>query len=224
LLAAVITYVAIFGLLAIFFPRRACIYALGALLLLLCIYWLRFDHSILANDRYYLRTAVLVAMSLLGVMAALVAITREGIVHNPLARLRHSLVSPRNGACAVASLLVAVTLVHAVETGKFITAWSRYQSAIAALAMGDESDAELGNPRFVSSARVSQDLAPLAWFSTIPYLSVILSNFRPNRLVIDPSGNYFWLSCATATNNTLRELAVPVQARELIRTYSCLHR
>jgi hypothetical protein len=90
--------------------------------------------------------------------------------------------------------------------------------------MGDESDVELGNPRFVSSARVSQDLAPLAWFSTIPYLSVILSNFRPNRLVIDPAGNYFWLSCATATNSRDRELVVPVQAREWIRTYSCLHR
>ena len=126
--------------------------------------------------------------------------------------------------CALASILVAVTLIHAVETGKFVTAWSGYRDAIAALAMSEESNSELGYPRFVSSRRVPRDLAPLEWFSTIPYLSVILSNFRPNRLIIDPTGNYFWLSCATATNNRDRELIVPVQTRELIRTYSCLHR
>jgi hypothetical protein len=166
---------------------------------------------------------VLVATSLLGIMAALAAMTREKIVENPLANL-HGLISSRNGICALASLLVVVTLIHAIETGKFITAWSRYQNEIAGLAMSHESDAELGDPRFVSSQRGAPELAPLAWFSTIPYLSVLLSNFRPNRLVIDPSGNYFWLSCATATNNSRRELAVPVQARELIRTYSCLHR
>jgi hypothetical protein len=64
----------------------------------------------------------------------------------------------------------------------------------------------------------------LAWFSTIPYLSVILANFSPNRLVIDPAGNYFWLSCATATQNRDAKRAVSVEARDLIRIYSCLHR
>jgi hypothetical protein len=224
LVTAVIAYAAIFGLLSIFFPKRACIHTLGALLALLCIYWLRFDHSILANDRYYLRTAVLVVTCLLGVMAALVAMTNERIVHDPIARLQRSFVSSRTGICALASLLAVVTLIHVVETGKFVTAWSRYQNAIAALAMGSDSDVELGDPHFVSSQRVSPELAPLAWFSTIPYLSVLLSNFQPNRLVIDPAGNYFWLSCATATHNSHRELAVPAQARALIRTYSCLHR
>jgi hypothetical protein len=64
----------------------------------------------------------------------------------------------------------------------------------------------------------------LEWFSTIPYLSAILSNFGPNRLVIDPAGNYFWLSCATATHSMEKPLVVPLHTRELIRTYSCLHR
>ena len=114
--------------------------------------------------------------------------------------------------------------IHVVETGKFVTAWSRYLDAIAGLAMGNESDPDLGDPRFVSSGRAAPDLAPMEWFSTIPYLSVIISNFRPNRLVIHPTGNYFWLSCTTATRNRDRQLAVPVQARELIRVYSCLHR
>ena len=79
LLAAVIAYAAIFGLISIWLPKRACIFALGILLLLLCIYWGRFDHSVHANSRYYLRTALVVATPLLGVMAALVAMTREGI-------------------------------------------------------------------------------------------------------------------------------------------------
>jgi hypothetical protein len=224
LLAAVVTYAAMYGLISIYFPKGACLYSFGALLVFLCVYWLRFDHSVLANDRYYLRTAVLVATFLLGIMAALAAMTREGLVQNRLATFQQTVVSSQDRICALTSLLVAVTLIHAVETVKFVSAWSHYQSAIAALAVSNESDAALSDPRFVSSRRVSPELALLAWFSTIPYLSVILANFRPNRLVIDPAGNYFWLSCATATSNAKRELVVPVQAREWIRIYSCLHR
>ena len=92
------------------------------------------------------------------------------------------------------------------------------------LAMSTESDPALGDPRFVSAERISPALAPLSWFSTIPYLSIIVSNFSPGRLVIDPAGNYFWLSCETATRSRDAERAVPVQTRELVRIYSCLHR
>jgi len=224
LLAAVVAYGVMLGLISIWLPKRACICALAILLLLLCIYWLHFDHSVHASSRYYLRTALVIVTPLLGVMAALAAMTREGIVVGPLAKLQHGLVSSRKSVCALASILVAVTAIHVVETGKFVTAWSRYLDAIAGLAMGNESDPDLGDPRFVSSGRAAPDLAPLELFSTIPYLSVILSDLRPNRLVIHPTGNYFWLSCTTATRNRDRQLAVPVQARELIRVYSCLHR
>ena len=113
---------------------------------------------------------------------------------------------------------------HVVETGKFVASWIDYRDAITMLAMSSNSDPALGDPRFVSTVRISPALAPLSWFSTIPYLSIILSNFSPNRLVVDPAGNYFWLSCGTATRNRDAELAVPVQARELVRVYSCLHR
>jgi hypothetical protein len=64
----------------------------------------------------------------------------------------------------------------------------------------------------------------LSWFSTTPYLSVIAANFSPNRLVIDPAGNYFWLSCSTATVNEESARAVSTSARSLVRIYSCLHR
>jgi hypothetical protein len=114
--------------------------------------------------------------------------------------------------------------VHVVETGKFVAAWRDYRAAVAALAIGDESDPALGNPRFVSSDRIAADLNRLSWFSTTPYLSVVLANFRPNRLVIDPAGNYFWLSCGTATANEKAARATPESGRDLIRIYSCLHR
>ena len=225
LLTAVIGYGAMVIPLSIWLPRRACISALGLLLGLLAIYWLRFDHSIHASSRYYLRTALVIATPLLGALAAITAMAREGIVLNRPARLRHTLISPRDGTlCALASIFLVVNLIHAIETGKFVASWMDYRDAIAGLAMGSESDPALGDPRFVSAERISPTLAPLSWFSTIPYLSIILSNFSPNRLVIDPAGNYFWLSCETATRSKDAELAVPEQTRELVRVYSCLHR
>ena len=192
---------------------------------LLSIYWLHLDHSVHASSRYYLRTALVIVTPLLGALAALAALTREGIVPNRLARQRHALISPRGGTlCALTSIFLVVTLIYAIETGKFVASWIDYRDAIAMLAKSSNSDPALGDPRFVSAERISPALAPLSWFSTIPYLSIILSNFSPNRLVIDPAGNYFWLSCGTATRNRDAELVVPVQTRELVRVYSCLHR
>jgi hypothetical protein len=95
---------------------------------------------------------------------------------------------------------------------------------VATLAASNESDPSLGDERFISSARIAPQLNRLSWFSTTPYLSVLVSNFRPNRIVVDPAGNYFWLSCATATANAEATRTVPKQARDLIRVYSCLHR
>ena len=225
LLAAIIAYGGILMLMSIWLPRWACIWALGILLGLLSIYWLHLDHSVHASSRYYLRTALVIVTPLLGALAALAAMTREGIAPNRLARQRHALISPRGGTlCALASIFLVVTLIYAIETGKFVASWIDYRDAIAMLAKSSNSDPALGDPRFVSAERISPALAPLSWFSTIPYLSIILSNFSPNRLVIDPAGNYFWLSCGTATRNKDAELVVPVQTRELVRVYSCLHR
>lgn len=224
LLASVIAYGALFMLFSKWLPRRACIVALGLLLGALTIYWLRFDHALHADSRYYLRTALVVAIPLLGALAAITAMIREEI-DLELASLGHSLISRRDRAlCALASMFMVVTVIHLVETGKFVASWVDYRDAVAGLAMSDQSDPRLGDPRFVSAERIRPALAALSWFSTVPYLSIILSNFAPNRLVIDPAGNYFWLSCETATKNRDAALAVPVQARELVRVYSCLHR
>ncbi|MEH2470600.1 hypothetical protein V1281_000158 [Nitrobacteraceae bacterium AZCC 2161] len=40
-----------------------------------------------------------------------------------------------------------MTVVHVIETGKFVAAWADYRTAVAALAMSDQSDPVLGNPR-----------------------------------------------------------------------------
>jgi hypothetical protein len=224
LLAAVIAYVAALMLFSIWMPNQACRCALATVLGLLFFYWLRFDHDVHASSRYYLRTALVILTPLFGTTAAFAALTEEGIMSDRWARLQHRLTSSRNWACALASVFVIVTSIHAIETGKFVTAWADYRNAVEALAQSREADAALGDPRFVSSQRISPALGPLSWFSTTPYLSVILSNFSPNRLVIDPIGNYFWLSCSTATRSKDAEISAQGKTRELIRIYSCFHR
>jgi hypothetical protein len=224
LLVAIMACFALLKLVSIWLPKRSCLVALSVLLVLLCIYWLGFDRAVHANSRYYMRTVLVIVIPLLGILAALSAMRREGFFVNAATRLERALPPFSHRTCALASMLIVVTSIHVIETTKFVTAWSRYRDAIATLAMSEDADPALGGPRFISSKRIPPDLAPLGWFSTIPYLSAILSDFRPNRLVIDPDGNYFWLSCATATQSMNRELVVSREVRELIRTYSCLHR
>ncbi len=206
-------------------PDRAYLYAAAIAAVVLLIYWLRFDHSIHASSRYYLRTAVVIVTPMFGALAALSAMSSDGTLAFPLPGvIRAKAALSSRAALPLAAMFMLLTLVHVVETGKFVTSWRHYKSAIAALATGDQSDPALGDPRFVSSDRIASDLAPLSWFSTTPYLSVLLADFTPNRLVIDPAGNYFWLSCATATANATAARSVPQAGRDLIRIYSCQHR
>jgi len=120
--------------------------------------------------------------------------------------------------------IILCTAIHVVQTAKFVTEWTAYKAAVKALALGSASDPALGDPRFVSSHRISPELNQLGWFSTVEYLSAIVSDFKPARIVVDPAGNYFWLSCKTATDNARAMRSVPAPARDLVRIYSCLHR
>jgi hypothetical protein len=225
LLVALIGYGVIVAATSMIFPARAWIYSFAIVLVLLSIYWLQFDHSVHASSRYYLRTVLVLLTPMFGAVAALSAMAGDDVVFRPFAGLQQLLISPGSEAPRIlAGAFAIVMLIHAVETGKFVTAWTDYRNAVAALATGQEADPALGNPQFVSSERIRPGLKALSWFSTIPYLSVVLANFSPTRLVIDPAGNYFWLSCATATENRDAERAVPRRARELVRIYSCLHR
>jgi len=225
LLAALAGYSVIFLVLLRLAQDKAHLYAAAVVMAALTIYWLWFDQTIHASSRYYLRTALVIVTPVLGALAALGAIYGDGRLAFPLLGLERSKTAVRHRwAKPLAAAFILLTLVHVIETVKFVAAWTDYRTAVAALATGDQSDPALGNPHFVSSERIASRLNRLSWFSTTPYLSVIVADFMPNRLVIDPTGNYFWLSCATATANAKAARALQAESRDLVRIFSCLHR
>jgi hypothetical protein len=227
LLATLAGYLLGLGFLARWSPDRAPVVAATITAVALAAYWLVADHSLHAEDRYYLRTVLVIVTPVLGVMAAVHAHWADGrltFARANEARLR-TLLPGRAAVNAIAGAFCLVLLVHAVETAKFVAAWTKYKAALAALATGTASDPWLGDPRFVSSDRIGGGLDRLAWFSTTPYLSVIVANFAPRRLVMDKrADNYFWLSCETATANFKADRAVPSGSRDLVRIHACLHR
>jgi hypothetical protein len=220
LAGALAAYGAIFLVLERFAPGKAHIYAAGIVALALVYYWLSLDHSLHAANRYYMRTALFVATLTFGPLASLYALRADGALNLALLdRLAGTVVTR-----AIAGAFVLVMLIHFVETAKFVTEWTQYKAAVAALANGEASDPALGDARFVSSERIGAELNRLSWNSTTPYLSVILAKFAPARLAVDPTGNYFWLSCKTATASFNASRAVPAPTRDLLRIYACLHR
>lgn len=227
LFAAIASYGVILFAFARLLPAKAHIYAVSVVAAALAAYWISFDHGLHAADRYYLRTILVIVTPMLGILAALHVLHaggRQMLTLPGRARLT-ALLSSRAIARAIGGAFVLVMLVHAVETAKFVTAWSKYKAAVTELATGTVSDPSLGDPRFVSSERIGPDLNRLSWFSTTPYLSVIVTNFVPTRLVLDPrANNYFWLSCKTATANFKAARAIPIETRRLVRVYACLHR
>ncbi len=204
-------------------PLYAAILCAAALV----VYWLWFDKSLLTDARYELRTVLLIATPALGLLAAIDAMREEEWRKSPLAFLAPlaRAVKEKLDSQILIGAIALILLVHAVETTKFVRVWSSYKDAVRALAIGTESDPALGDARFVSSKRIAPDLNRLAWNSTTPYLSVLVApGLAPTRLVVDPDTGYFWLSCATARRSTEASIALPLQARELIEKYSCLHR
>jgi hypothetical protein len=225
LFAVIAGYGIVVLILARIAPARASISAAVIVAMALTLYWLWFDHALHASNRYYMRTALVIAAPVLGGLAAVYALNADDWLRlaKPLLT-RGMAVIARVPARMIAGVFLLVMLVHAVETAKYVSAWTNYKAAVRELATGATSDTALGDARFVSSARIGADLNRLSWFSTTPYLSIVVANFAPTRLVIDPTSNYFWLSCTTATKNFDAERAVPRETRALVRTYACLHR
>jgi len=225
LVAALVSYVLIYFGLSRLVPGKTYLYATATTVMALAIYWLWFDHALHASNRYYLRTALVLVTPLLGIAAGLYAMRADGLtLPTPsLERLLTKLTSSGAVQATIGAFLL-VTVVHAVETAKFVVAWEHYKSTLAALATGSASDPALGDPRFVSSDRIGPDLNRLSWNSTTPYLSVITANLVPNRLVVDPAANYYWLSCETAAANYRAVRPIPEATRSLVRIYACLHR
>ena len=182
-------------------PARAHVYAATAVALALAGYWSWFDHSIHTENRYYLRTVVLVMTPGFGMMAAAYAFNPDGRLKPRIALVPQLMNALSSGTMrrGVLGALMLLLLVHAVETAKFASAWDSYKTAVRSLAIGTASDPALGNARFVSSDRIGASLNRLSWFSTTHFLSVLVApNLVPARLVIEPSANYFWLACKTA--------------------------
>jgi hypothetical protein len=227
LFGTIVGYGVVLLVLARLAPANAPILSTAIVAALLAAYWVLADHGLHAADRYYLRTILVIVTPMLGVLAAMHVLSADGRQILPILGLPRilAMLSRRAVARAVAGVFVLAMLVHAVETAKFVVAWTKYKAAVAALATGRASDRSLGDPHFVSSERIGASLNRLSWFSTTPYLSVILAKFAPARLVLDPrANNYFWLSCETATANLKADRAVPAESRRLVRVNACLHR
>ncbi len=227
LLAAIAGYSVALLLFRRVVSNSAPTYAALVSALLLGIHWLWFDHALLSDARYGLRTALLIATPVFGALAALSAAHDEGGGRSAFPTIVRLVGVIREWANPrmITGAIVLVLLVHAVETAKFIAAWSQYKIAVRALAMGSAADPALGDPRFVSSHRIAAGPNRLAWSSTTPFLSVLLApDLDPARLVVDPDAGYFWLSCATASRSEKKGTAIPAPARQLIRLHACLNR
>ena len=214
-----------FALTRVMNADTALLVAIAVTAIALLIYWLLFDQGIHASNRYYLRTVLVVITPVFGVLSAFYAMRADSAPPEflGLPKIAKHL-SSATAIHAYIGAIILVTAIHVVQTAKFVTDWTAYKAAIRALALGSASDPALGDPRFVSSQRISPKLNQLSWFSTVEYLSIIVSDFKPERIVVDPAGNYFWLSCQTAMENAKGTRSVPEPARDLIRIYSCLHR
>jgi hypothetical protein len=238
LIAAVAAYLAIVGALrwTAIAPERAHVVSILIVMAGLAVYWLAFDSSIHGEHRYTFRTAVFLATGLLGLVAAVVVVSAgPGSSTYPPGLVPLQALIGRYGLWALgkryalsrtaAGALVLIALVHAVETAKYVSVWAAYKAAVRALATGSLSDPQLGNPDLVSSARIGKRLQAVSWYSTTLYLSVLVApRFQPRRLVVDPNGGYYWLSCETAAASHEGHRSLPRESRGLVRVYSCLHR
>jgi hypothetical protein len=228
LIATALTgYGVAFGLLRNLTPSKAHLCAALITGAALWLYWSYGYNAVHAERRYYLRTLLVVFTPIAGTIAAMLVLQAEGLLRQPIPLVRQWTIALRAPAAirAATGAILVVMLVHAVETGKFVHAWTDYRGALRALASSTASDPSIGDARYVSSARIPRDLNRLGWWSTTPYLSVLVTpNLNPARLIFDPASNYFWLSCATSRTNAAATNAMPQETRRLIAKYSCLNR
>jgi hypothetical protein len=226
-LAALLGYAGLIWLLSWISLPKSQVFAAAVCAATLGIYWIKFDHSVLTDARYDLRTLLLVMTAVLGILAAVHAMNdaeRRRSWFPPLARWTMAIETIVDPGVIAGALLLTI-LVHTVETSKFVLAWRNYSDAVRALATGTASDPQLGSPLFVSSRRIGVELNRVAWNSTTPYLSVLVApRLAPTRLVVDPDAGYFWLSCQTARQSETSSTALPAATRRLVRIYACLHR
>lgn len=186
------------------------------------LWWLVFDTTLHAWDRYYLRTLVL-GLTPTAALAAVLHAT--GAAAALAARFPAAVLAVQPLLRGAPGTVLALTLVHAVETAKLARAWTDYRSEVAALATGAASDPALGDPALVSARRLSAAHDRLGWHSTTPFLSVLVApGMAPSRLVADDITDYFWFTCPAAEANRDRPGPLPRATRDLVTRYICLDR
>jgi hypothetical protein len=185
------------------------------------------DQSLLVEDRYFLRTALFYLVPPLGLAALLVILQLEGRLIAPIAGWmpRAARLPSRHGlAEAAIGALCLVSLVHAVETAKFVDGWTDYAGYVRNLSRGAVATAASGDARFVSSNSIPVDLREFSWSSTTHYLSVVTTpDLQPARLVINPDEGYHWITCQLAKRHAGRR-AVPEKTRRLVEVHACAAR
>jgi hypothetical protein len=208
--------------------RNRTALACGIVAGLLAVYWGTLDHNLLAEDRYFLRTALFFLTPPLGLVALLSALQQEGRLTPVLAFLPSAerLLSYPTAPKSLAGGLILVILVHTVEAAKFIDGWTRYEGFVRTLAMGQADGARAegatGEDRFVSADRVPADLGEFSWSSTTQYLSVVAApGLDPARLVINSDEGYQWITCRLAKRQADEHRAVPRRARKLVEAHAC---
>lgn len=197
--------------------------ALIAALAALAVYWLLGDHEIHTESRYFLRTVVIVLCPLLAATAVCAAFDTNLV---RLANLSYAIVctiGTRIGTRALSALLLLTICIHVVETARFAAGWTEYLDLFRTMVSKTEPQAR----KYVAIDPDDPKLHGMPWFSTLPYLSVLVApGFKPERLAIDPRSDYFWISCANATRSVRKAngSSIPAQSREMIRDYNCRNR
>ena len=185
-------------------PAKAHLYAAAVVALALAGYWLWFDHALHTENRYIIRTALLIATPALGALAIAHSLEADGRLRLPVPHLPRLSAALTGGttARAVAGAIMLVMLVHAVETAKFVTAWTGYRAAMRALATGTASDPALGYLRFASSARIGVDLEPaVSVFDYFIPVGAVGAQVCTDTARCGPGRELFWLSCQLAAAN-----------------------
>jgi hypothetical protein len=206
---------------------RPGLLAASGMALALGFYWIVLDQNLLVEDRYFLRTALFYVVPPLGVAALLVTLQQEGRLIDPIAGWvprAAQLLSRRGLAQAAMGALCLVSLVHTVETAKFVDGWTDYARFVRNLSKGAAVAAAAGDTRFVSSNSIPVDLREFSWSSTTHYLSVVATpDLDPARLVINPDEGYHWITCQLAKRHAGRR-AVPEKTRKLVEVHACAAR
>jgi len=197
--------------------------AFVAALAALSAYWFLGNHEIHTENRYYLRTVIIILCPLIAAGSICAAFGSELVrPAGMFCKILHT-VARRIGAGALAALLLLTIAIHAVETARFAAGWTEY----LAIFRGMVSKAETPERKYVEIDPDNPKFHDMPWFSTLPYLSVLVApGFKPHRLVIDPKSDYFWVSCANLTASVRKGngLSIPAQSRQMIRDYNCRNR